>query len=136
VKLFKIAASTALVSLLSGCLSLPSAKDLGPSSHYVINPQNGAMCQATELGESTGSCYVIAVISGSLQYLRPIEKAYGTEIPGPNYPAQLIRAMVAPAAESYSVSRLSNGAYLLPQTSETDLVWDSLEKIEKETQYK
>lgn len=118
--------------VLTGCVSVDSlmpepsaAKD---TSFYRIDTKARALC----LGETT-RCRDYTKIVSALPQLRPIEKDYGTQVKGPNYPVSLMRIMMQPADGAYVAQPLGTDGrhFSIPITPRTQKAWRILEEIER-----
>lgn len=124
-----------LISILSlsGCISMDaltsSDKPPADNSYYLIDTKYRFLC----LGNST-RCYDMTKVVSSRTKLRPIEKEYGAEVKGPNYPVSLMRIVMNPADKSYKALPVGNeGRYFkIPKNEKTNVVWETLSIIQND----
>lgn len=117
--------------LLGGCVSLDSLTPKeNDTSFYALDTYTGSLCQ----GMSNGHCINLNIIVTETLKLAPIEQAYDQSVKGPNYPHSLMRILLKPSDNSYTVESLdsSNRNFRLPKNQKTDLAWDTLSSIYRE----
>ncbi|SEG60919.1 hypothetical protein [Marinobacterium lutimaris] len=122
----RTALTAGLITLsLAGCGGDFLKQDPTVDQFYTLDSEKLMLCRGL-----TRECRDLIPIA-SAQHLAPkIERAYGTDLKGPNYPLNLTRMMINPPDGSYKASPVDeNGRYIrLPINEQTDLVWDVLQE--------
>jgi len=117
------------ILLLSACGISNFKPNFEPSSHYTLNPENGAFCKGYDSDESLKYC--LGLIATNFNYIETteIEDIYQEKIEGPNRVINLINIITQGKNLTYTSERLSNGLYKLPINKQTNTVWDVLYKL-------
>ncbi len=122
----RTALTASLITLsLAGCGGDFLKSDPTVDQFYTLDTEKLRLCQGL-----TNGCRDLIPIA-SAQHLAPkIERVYGADLTGPNYPLNLTRMMINPPGATYEASPVDeNGRYVrLPINTQTDTVWDVLQE--------
>ncbi len=117
----------AAVLALGGCVNLSGALKEDPTADqfYTLDTRYYRFCR----GE-TRDCQDLTSIVSVRAQLKPIERIYGRQIQGPNYPTDLARMILNPPDGSYTSTAIGDdGRYFrLPINRHTDTVWETIDQ--------
>lgn len=122
----RTALTAGLISLaLAGCGGDFLKQDPTVDQFYTLDSEKLQLCQGL-----TNSCMDLIPIASTQHLVPKIERAYGADLTGPNYPLNLARMLINPPDGSYKASPVDeNGRYTrLPINEQTDTVWDVLKE--------
>ncbi|WP_188751293.1 hypothetical protein [Marinobacterium zhoushanense] len=119
-----------LALALGGCIdSQLLQRDPTIGQFYTLDTERLRLCQGSSV-----LCHDLVIVAYSRTVLPEVEKIYGAEVRGPNYPLSFARLLMNPPGGEYQPSAVgSDSRYLrLPANELTDTAWRALERTRKQ----
>jgi len=125
-KVISVLSVVLLGAMLAGCMgSSGLQRDPTVDQFYTLNKERLLLCRGT-----SSQCQDLILIASAQEFLPPIERAYGTEVRGPNYPLSLAKLLMEPPQGQYEATPIGDSGRIvqLPINRLTDSVWQALKK--------